>query len=147
MSPPESRPELEAVSRRDFEEVWGKENLDAIPEIYRDDYRGNGFPVVGRITRGGYRRLVETFLGAFSDVEFTVHELTSRGDLVYTRWSFSATHTGSVCGIPPSETDVVVEGRGRHRYEGQKVAETWLDFDWRGLFAQIGGGYLRSVRP
>ena len=140
------QPELEAVSRRDFREVWHGGDLDAIPEIYREDYRGNDFPFVGPISREEYRLFAALFRRAFPDVEFTVHELTSEGRTVRTRWSLAATHSGWLPGLPPSGARVAAEGRGRHRYRGDRVAETWLDFEWGALLRQVGAGYLRQFR-
>ena len=145
MSPRTTRPELEASSCRDFEEVWEERNPEAIAEIYRADYRGHGFPGVGDLSRREYRRFVEEFLGAFSDVEFTIHRMNSGGQLVYADWSIAATHSGFLFGIPPSGAEVRVGGRGVHRYEEGKVVETWLDFDWLALAAQIARGYVDKL--
>ena len=140
------RSELEAVSRRDFREVWHRGDLDAISEIYRHDYRGNDFPVVGPISREDYRRFAALFRRAFPDVEFTVHELTAEERTVRARWSLAATHSGWLFGLPPSGARVAVEGRGRHRYRDGRVAETWLDFEWGNLLRQVSSGYLRRLR-
>lgn len=137
MSP---RPRLEDTSRRDFEEIWQEGNLDAIDEIYREDYRGHGFPVVDPISRRSYRRFVGLFLRVFSDVEFTLHRLDSIGPFVYTRWSVTATPEAPPFGLLSNGSTVTVDGRGIHRYEGQRVAETWLDFDWRRLLTELAGG-------
>ncbi|PSQ01971.1 hypothetical protein BRC94_02485 [Halobacteriales archaeon QS_5_70_17] len=140
------RPDLERVSRRDFEEVWHGRDPSAIPGIYRADYVGNGFPVVGSIGRGHYRRLAELFLRAFPDIRFRIHELDSAGRSVGVRWTFTATHAGRVFGLPPSGATLEVDGRGRHRYDDGRVAETWLEMDWAGLASGIARGYASRLR-
>jgi predicted ester cyclase len=140
------RPDLEAVSRRDFREVWHERDLDAIGEIYHENYRGHDFPLVAPLSRRGYRLFADLFLRAFPDVEFTVHELRSEGRTVHARWSLAATHSGRLFGVPPSGADIDAEGRGRHRYRDGRVAETRLDFEWRRVARQVAAGYLARVR-
>lgn len=134
MSSRDVRSDLQALSRRDFEEVWGEQELDVIDEIYREDYRGHGFPLVGQISRQGYRSLVAAFFYVFSDIEFTIHRMDTVHQFVYTTWSITATRSNSA-----PDVKVTVDGTGLHRYEGRKVAETWLDFDWWDFFAQLAG--------
>ncbi len=140
------RPDLEQMSRRDFDEVWHGRDPMAIGDIYRSDYRGNGFPVIGSVGRTGYRLVAQQFLRAFPDIEFTVHELDSADRFVYAHWTFTGTHTGRVFGVPASGARVEVDGKGLHRYLDGRVDETWLTMDWRGLFEQLAGGYKRRLK-
>lgn len=141
-----SRPDLERTSRRDIEEVWHGRDLSAIPDIYREDYVGNGFPLVGSISRRQYRLLAALFLRAFPDIRFRLHRLDSSDQFVRAHWTFTATHAGAVVGLPPSGATVEVEGRGRHRHAAGRVAETWLEMDWTGLAAQLAHGYADRLR-
>lgn len=139
------RPDLEQVSRRDFEEVWHGRDPVVIGDIYRSDYRGNGFPIVGSVGRIGYRLIARQFLRAFPDIEFTVHELDSADQYVYTRWTLTGTHAGRAVGLPASGARVEVDGQGLHRYLDGRVEETWLAMDWSGLVSQLAAGYRRRL--
>jgi len=134
------------MSLRDFDEVWHGRDLSAIFDIYRPGYRGNGFPVVGSVTRTGYRFLAGLFLLTFPDIEFHIHELDSADAYVFTQWTFTATHTGRPFGLPASGASVRVDGKGLHRYAEGRVDETWLTMDWTGLFRQLAGGYRDRLR-
>jgi predicted ester cyclase len=141
-----ARHDIERISRRDFEEVWHARDPSVIPDLYHADYRGHGFPVVGSVSRVGYRRVAGLFLRAFPDIRFDIHRLDSTERIVETDWTFEATHAGWLGPIPPSGERVSVDGWGRHRYEGDRVAETWLDLDWTGLTGQLGRGYAETAR-
>ncbi|MWG35490.1 ester cyclase [Halomarina oriensis] len=145
-APVDVSPDIERVSRRDFQEVWHDQDPSVIPDLYLPEYRGHGFPVVGSVTRTGYRRVAGLFLRAFPDIRFDIHRLDSTEDLVETEWTFEATHDGWVGPLPPSGTELSVDGWGRHRYEGDRVAETWLDLDWTGLAGQLSRGYVDAAR-
>jgi predicted ester cyclase len=134
------------MSRRDFEEVWHERNPAAIRDIYRPDYRGNGFPVVGSIGRRGYRLLVTWFLRAFPDLAFVVHELDSADRYVYARWTLTGTQSGRAVLLPASGAHVELEGMGLHRYREGRVDETWLALDWSELVAQLWVGYADRFR-
>lgn len=140
------RPDIERISRRDFEEVWHGRNPSVVADLYHDDYRGHGFPVVGTVSRSDYRRVAGLFLRAFPNIEFRIHRLGTTDGMVETDWTFEATHSGWVGPVPPSGASVSVDGWGRHRYEGDRVAETWLDLDWGDLVDQVGRGYLNAAR-
>jgi predicted ester cyclase len=142
----DARPDIERVSRRDFQEVWHDQNPSVIPDLYHADYRGHGFPVVGSVSRSGYRRVAGLFLRAFPDIRFDIHRLDSADAVVETEWTFEATHSGWLGPIPPSGERVTVDGWGRHRYEGDRVAETWLDLDWTNLADQLGRSYATAAR-
>ncbi|MFD1511836.1 ester cyclase [Halomarina rubra] len=142
----DARPDIERVSRRDFEEVWHEQDPSVIPDLYHADYRGHGFPLLGTVSRTGYRRVSGLFLRAFPDIRFDIHRLDSATGRVETDWTFEATHSGWVGPLPPSGARISVDGWGRHRYEGDRVAETWLDLDWADLAGQLGRGYLAAAR-
>lgn len=142
----DERPDIERISRRDFEEVWHDQNPSVIPDLYHTDYRGHGFPVVGDVSRSGYRQVAGLFLRAFPDIEFRIHRLDTTDGMVETDWTFEATHSGWLGPVPPSGATISVDGWGRHRYEGDRVAETWLDLDWGDLADQLSRGYLSAAR-
>ena len=142
----DARPDIERISLRDFEEVWHDQNPGVVADLYHDDYRGHGFPIVGTVSRSDYQRVARLFLRAFPDIEFHIHRLGTTDGMVETDWTFEATHSGWVGPVPPTGTTISVDGWGRHRYRNDRVAETWLDLDWGDLADQLGRGYLRAAR-
>lgn len=132
-----------AISRRDFEEVWGAHDAEAIEDIYAADFRGHGYPFGMTASRGRYKRLVELFHGGFPDCSIEVEEMTADDEFVYAEWTFTGTHEGALGILPPSGSEVTFSGGGRHQHRDGDVSEVWLDVDWTTLYTQILRGYMR----
>src|SRR6476620_9520970 len=77
------------VSRRFFEEVFGKGNLNALDEIIAEDYVNSGPGTLPELPTGpdGAKKLVTVYRNAFPDVHFTIDEQIAEGDTVVTRWT------------------------------------------------------------
>ncbi|UTF52259.1 ester cyclase [Natronosalvus rutilus] len=139
--PTDSQSRRIATSLRDVIEVWEDHDLNAINEIYTSDYRGQDFPLQIPVTRTRYRKLASLFITTFPDCSIEVETLTADEDFINFEWIFTGTHTGTVYGTPPSYAAVSFTGKGRHRHENGKVAEVWMDVDWKHLYTQLARGY------
>ena len=60
------------------------------------------------------------------------------GDTIVTRATFSGTHSGTFAGIPATGKTFSVEGIDIIRFEGEKMAEHWGQFDVVGMLTQLG---------
>jgi predicted ester cyclase len=76
--------------------------------------------------------------GAFSDLRFTVDALFGEGDLVCARGRMSGTNDGSFLGAPPSGRKIDITWNAIYRFEGDKIAERWLNGDDLGFMTQLG---------
>jgi predicted ester cyclase len=50
------------------------------------------------------------YLDALSDLTFTIDEQLPTGDDIFTLWTVTGTHTGELCGVPPSGAPVTLHG-------------------------------------
>jgi steroid delta-isomerase-like uncharacterized protein len=128
------------TSRRLFEEGWNQGRLEVFEELLAPDFvahdpqdpfpkrRG---PVAGREMCAMYRR-------AFPDVRMTVEDVIEQGDRVVIRWRATGTHDGELLGLAPTRHRVDVTGMGIDRWAGDRIAETWINWDTHGLLQQIG---------
>lgn len=81
---------------------------------------------------------VRGFFSAFSQSRHLPREQIADGDRVATRLEWSAIHTGTFNGIPPSNRPVKMEVMVFDRYVDGRIAEHRAVFDIMGLLAQIG---------
>jgi steroid delta-isomerase-like uncharacterized protein len=126
------------LSRRFFEEVCTKGNLDVIDELVtnsvvhadRDagEYRG---PV-------GVRSWISTYRTAFPDLHVTVEEQVADEDRVLTRWTTRGTHRGELWGIPPTGRSFAIGGVTLDRFEQGRIAESRESWDAASLLRQLG---------
>jgi len=86
----------------------------------------------------GLKMVASVFGGGFSGWDITLEDQIAEGDRVATRWIASATHTGSLQGMPPTGKAVRVTGVNVARFAEGKIAESWSNFDMLTLLQQLG---------
>ena len=128
------------VSRRFFEEVFGKGELNVLDEIITKDHVNSGPGNPPGLPNGpeGTKQLVTMYRNAFPDVHFTIDEQIAEGDKVVTRWTGHGTHQGELFGIPATGKSSTVTGIAVDRIANGKIAESWGIFDQFGMMQQLG---------
>ena len=131
--------ENEALVRRYVEEVYDQRRLDVVDEIFAPDFTLHDPDLPGG-ARGpeGMKRVAETFVGAFPDLQVSLNDEFSSGDKVVTRWTSMGTHQGELMGIAPTGNRVEVTAVGIWRVAEGKIAEAWVVFDALGMMQQLG---------
>jgi len=130
--------ENKALVRRVVDEVWNRQNLAAIDELFAADLVDHGLPPGVPPTREGVKQFAAAFWRAFPDGRMNVEDQIAERDLVVTRWTARATHLGELMGIPPTGRQVVVSGINVDRVAGGMIVEAWSQFDQVGMLRQLG---------
>ena len=128
------------VSRRFFEEVFSKGNLNVLDEIVAKDQVNSGPSNLPGLPTGpeGAKQIVTMYRNAFPDLRVTVDEQIAEGDKVVTRWTAHGTNQGELLGIPATGKSSTVTGISIDRIVNGKVAESWGIFDQFGMMQQLG---------
>ena len=128
------------VSRRFFDEVFGKGKLNVLDELIVKDHVNSGPGTPPGLTPGleGTKQLVTMYRNAFPDLRFTIDEQIAEGDKVVTRWTGYGTHKGELVGIPATGKSSTVTGISIDRIVNGKIAESWGLFDQFGMMQQLG---------
>ena len=125
--------------RRFYEEAWGRGKLDAIDEVFADDYVRHdlrpGEPPPGP---EGMKRITVDFREAFPDLRFEVDIMLAEDDFVAARWTASGTHTGPWGDVEPTGRAATFSGVNIFRFANGKVVEIWNHRDDLGLREQLG---------
>jgi steroid delta-isomerase-like uncharacterized protein len=127
------------VVRRVMDGVWNQGNAKVAEECIAADCRTHDPSVPN--AQPGPGVLVEqmkTYRGAFPDMKMTIDQQFAEGDCVITRWTCRGTHTGSLAGVPASQRKVTVTGIQIDKFRGDKIVESWANWDLAGLMQQIG---------
>ena len=131
--------DVKELSRRILEEVWNKQNLNAVDEMIDPDFvqhdAQSPLPVRGV---EGYKQFVRYYLAAFPDSHFTVEDQISEGSMVVTRWTVTSTHNGPLGSIPASGRQISITGITWSRVENGKFVESWSNWDTLGMMQQLG---------
>jgi steroid delta-isomerase-like uncharacterized protein len=131
--------ENKALVRRSFEEIFNQGNLDAVEEIFASDHVLHD-PTSPEEIRGteGMRQYVSMYRTAFPDLQQIIEDQVVEGEKVATRLMGRGTHQGDLMGIPPSGNRVEAPGIVISRISGDKIAESWANYDAMGMMQQLG---------
>lgn len=126
-------------ARRWNEEIWGKQNLDAIDDLIAKDFVEYG-TLSPEPTRGpeGVRASVEMILSAFPDTHVELEDIVAEGDVIAIRATAIGTHEGELMGIEPTGKTIEMLLMAFQRIENGKAVEEWQLVDWLGLLQQLG---------
>jgi predicted ester cyclase len=121
MSPPENK----LLAQRLMEEGWNKRDFAVVDEIVGHDhvYHDPSSPQLGSGPEAYVNRM-KLYAGAF-DTYFTIEDLIAEGDRVVVRWTVRG------------RNDLNLTGITIHRISGEKIVETWGNWDALGLMQQL----------
>ena len=125
------------LARRWFEDLFSRGDLDAAEEILSAEFLDH----LPREEERGIEELkdyVSVYRTAFPDIEDTVEEIVAEADKVVVRWKSHGTHQGEFMGVAPTGRHVTFTGMRLFRIAENKIAESWVNIDERGLQEQLG---------
>ncbi|MDH3227505.1 MAG: ester cyclase [Thermoleophilia bacterium] len=131
--------DLRAVAQRYADEVWNAKNLEAADELFTADHVYHD-PLIPDLPPGpeGVKQRRGAFMMAMSDAVVTVNRWIMEGDLAAAMWTYSGTNDGEMMGMPATGKRAEIEGVHVFRFEGERIAESWVFGDTLGLLQQLG---------
>jgi steroid delta-isomerase-like uncharacterized protein len=128
-----------AAVRRFFLEVCGREDPAPFHELFAADYHdhdvGNEADAIGV---DAIREQTLEYRRGFPDFAFTIEDQIAEGDRVCTRWTWRATNTGEMRGMPPTGRAVEMAGTTIFTFREGKIHEGWWIWDTHGMMRQLG---------
>lgn len=130
----------EAIARKGFE-AFNTGDLALVDEIVAADAVGHD-PANPEDAVGpeGAKAVIALYRGGFPDLEMTIEEQISDGDLVVSRWTSRGTHDGELAGMPATGRRTTTSGITIDKVVDGKIVESWTQWDNLGLMQQLGIG-------
>jgi predicted ester cyclase len=129
------------LSRRAIE-MWASNDFAMADATFVDGYVNHQEPDVSggnkSLDLAAWQEIAGPFHSAFPDAEVEILMQFGEGDMVATRWQFAATQTGTYQGLAPTGKQITWTGAQIDRFEGGKIAETWVNWDKSTMFQQLG---------
>ncbi|MEM9656894.1 MAG: ester cyclase [Planctomycetota bacterium] len=130
------------ATSKHFLELWGDNAVHLATDYLADNYVNHQFPDaaagVSAKSLDEWKTLVSDFHSGFSDVKLELLQQIAEGDLVSSRWKMTAAHTGDFAGQPSTGKTTSWTGVQTDRYEGDKLVESWVDWDKYSWLAGLG---------
>lgn len=114
-----------AVVLRFNREFMEKGNTEVLKELVDDDFVNH--TAAGSFSKNvaGLIAFSEVLHGGFSDLKVIIHEQIGQGDVVASRKTILATHTGLIMGHPGTGKTVEIKVMDFVRLKGGKYLEHW----------------------
>ena len=123
-------------------ELWGDNALHRATEYLSENYVNHQMPDAAEGTSAKslqeWKDLVAGFHEGFSNVKMELLQQVAEGDFVCSRWKMTATHSGKFEDLEPTGKTTTWTGVHTDRYEGGKLAESWVDWDKYSWLAGLG---------
>ena len=130
--------DLEALTRRFYDEVFVQGKLDLIDEFVHDDFVEHeelpGLPP----GKEGLRVFTTMMREAFPDLSVTVNDIIVGGNKLVSRIRLSGTHNGEFMGIPPTGKTIDVQAIDIMAFRDGKATEHWGVTDQMAMMQQLG---------
>lgn len=134
------------IARRDVTDVWNHGRLDALDQVFADDYTlylDRGDNAQGR---DSYWEFVQTYREAFPDLKLELEDTVSKGDKIVLRLRMRGTHSGEpVMGIKPTGRQISVSRMVLHHVSDGRITETGIAEDTMSLIQQLGVSPSRAI--
>ncbi|MDQ1151215.1 steroid delta-isomerase-like uncharacterized protein [Sphingobacterium zeae] len=130
--------EQEIETLKAFYGVFSQRDYTVVDTILAPDWQD--IPLAPGQQEGseGYKKLVQGFVQAFSDVEVNIHEIFGSHERAGVRAEMVFTHNNEFLGIPASGKKLRVSIHEFHHIKDGKLVKTWHLEDWLGMFVQTG---------
>lgn len=124
-----------------FDEVWNQGSEEAIDRMLAADAVTDGLMHDGRnvTAPAQFKLFFHSMRQAIPDLRIVVEDAVVEGDKLAGRCRCRGTHIGEGLGVAPSGRQVDFRGMVMVRLRGGQIAESWNNFDFETLRAQIAG--------
>jgi predicted ester cyclase len=130
--------DLKRIARRVLVEVIDGADLELADELIAADYVEHRPTDETAPGVAGFKKWVRLVHDAFPDWRHTVDDIIAEGDKVMVRNTVYGTHRGDFMGIAPTGKQIEQRGFDLFRIADGKVVEHWGEYDWLGLYRQLG---------
>ena len=139
--------ENKQLVRRWFEEVWNQKDASAIDRMFDPEGKSHGVPADVVLTGlEQFKEFHRTYVGAFPDMQFELHDVIAEGNRVAVRWTNTATHLGSELGFPATGKRVTLEGSSFLVIRNGKIFEGWNQMELQGMMQSLKSAAEELVR-
>jgi predicted ester cyclase len=129
------------ISRRALE-MWASNDPERPENVYAGNYVNHQEPdVEGGISDknlANWKELLSGFHKAFPDSKIRVLIQIADNGHVATRWEMKATQSGEYMGLAATGRKLTWTGVVVDRFEGDKIVETWVNWDKYRFFEELG---------
>lgn len=128
---------------RFIEQVWNKENLDAVDEYLAPLYtihHDPGYPWDGQtLDVARFKARLKQSRAIARDQVFKIEDVIGESNKVVAAWTWTGTHLGDLPGIPASGKSITMSGLTAYYFDRARLTGHWQVADRLGIYQQLSG--------
>jgi len=129
--------DLSELARKTMEQMFDKGRVAYIEDVSELSFVGHD-PLAGTLSLHDEERVARSFREGFPDLRCEVTDVIIQHDRAVCRWIARGTHQGEFMGIAPSGRGVEFDGITLMRFNGDRLAEAWSQYDALRILGMIG---------
>src|SRR3954469_4105951 len=129
--------DVKAMLEQIFEEIINKGNLDAVDDLFTEDYVDHG-PMGDLYGRDAFKATVAQWRAAVPDVHCTVETVVTDGETAGWLVRTTGTHTGDGLGFPATGKSFETVSANIGRLRDGKAVEHWAEQGMFPFLVQVG---------
>lgn len=132
------REELQQIAARWTEELWQKQNFEAIDTLHSEDFRDHS-PAGRKNDNEGFLQGVMSIYTSFPDFKADAVDyiIDTESNQVCIKWTAKGTFKSTFMGFKPSGREIQFRGIDILKIEDGKVKERWGEWDGVDLMEQM----------
>jgi predicted ester cyclase len=130
---------LKATARLAIEGAYNQGKLDGLDDLYATGVLYHRPPLTDIEGLRALKEYIADLSRAFSEVRYTLDEISLEGEVLASRWTLRGKHTGQSPSmpVPPTGREATITGCSMARCVQGKMEEEWSHADWLGFFQQL----------
>jgi steroid delta-isomerase-like uncharacterized protein len=118
-------PETNKALAQHFYEAFNSRNFDDYDNFISADVMDHNPVPEQKPGLAGLKEALQGFLLVFPDLQITIEDITTEGDLVSVRGVGKGTHQGEFLGVPPTGKEVSFGYTDVYRIKDGMIVEAW----------------------
>jgi len=123
---------------RFYDEVWVKQNVDAIDEFMAPDFVDHTDPPASGSARDALKLVAGVFRDSCTEVSLKLDSVLADGDDAAAFWTMEWTQHGNFFGMPADGERLMLQGAHFYRIRNGELSEIWHAEDYVRLYGSLG---------
>ncbi len=127
----------EVTIRQYLVDFWSRGNLEVAEELLDSKVTlispDGVFEGIAAI-----KSLCNTYISAFSDLSYTIDNISVSDNEIEVKWLLKGTHDGKILGVAPTWQEIELQGTSVYVIEGGKIVKEIKDYNEQDFLEQLG---------
>ncbi|RXJ69672.1 hypothetical protein CRV08_02920 [Halarcobacter ebronensis] len=123
--------------KRYYDEIWNKQNREAIDELLDDDITFRGTLNIETQGKKEFEEYMTNILTAIPNLYHGIEMMVEENGIIAVRAVYNGTHKGKLFNYEPTNNRIKYNGASFFRFKDGKISNIWVLGDLISLYEQL----------